>query len=489
MKKLTLILIALILLTACQPTPEDEIVIQRSDADGETGGEIVPPPEFPATIQGTASFEADGVPTELVVDAEVKTYDSAGYFRCPIEIVPYSNEVKKSFVSACVSDAEVFSDSPSRGVTRDMLNRQLEFYVSLLDESNPRWEYLFEVREEKDPEALMDYGKGEIELSIQRVQERLLTATEQIEGTRADLDNLSSPAELCADTGNMYPALIWLTPQDNNTETYALMSGATGGNPSFAINSQIMELYNSYDISIDISMDDARAVADEFVSKINGVNLIFAGEGKDYIYDFSYPFNEWGASATYVFVYVPQVNGVPLNYVDIEYLMEQTRWELRFPEGMVNSPVYQNYLYVFVNDYGINCVSWRHAAEYRIIEESKTAVSLLSFDEVMEIFYRHIEYGTNFCSTNSSKLSKSSRQTLEIDQITLGYALVRSGTGANDFELIPVWDFYGRMHEVYDNPGQIMTEEDGTRYETTLGRSYLTINAIDGTIIDRVRGY
>ncbi|MDO4544487.1 MAG: hypothetical protein Q4C01_08075, partial [Clostridia bacterium] len=104
---LTLLLTILTLFTlACQPTPEEEIVIQRSDADGETGGEIVPPPEFPATVQGTASFEADGVPTELIVDAEVKTYDAAGYFRYPIEIVPYSNEVKKSFVNACVSDTE-----------------------------------------------------------------------------------------------------------------------------------------------------------------------------------------------------------------------------------------------------------------------------------------------------------------------------------------------------------------------------------------------
>ncbi len=68
-----------------------------------------------------------------------------------------------------------------------------------------------------------------------------------------------------------------------------------------------------------------------------------------------------------------------------------------------------------------------------------------------------------------------------IDSITLGYMRVRISGDPNTFELIPVWDFFGQT--VYAPNNNQM--RPGTLYRESL----LTINAMDGTVIDRDYGY
>lgn len=111
----------------------------------------------------------------------------------------------------------------------------------------------------------------------------------------------------------------------------------------------------------------------------------------------------------------------------------------------------------------------------------------------MERFSEQIRYGTNFRSTASEEFLRPDWQTLTIDRIALGYACVLDGEGADSYRLTPVWDFYGSMVEEYDEPlsegSGWATNENGEVEETALGRSFLTINAIDGSVIDRIAGY
>ena len=64
-----------------------------------------------------------------------------------------------------------------------------------------------------------------------------------------------------------------------------------------------------------------------------------------------------------------------------------------------------------------------------------------------------------------------------IDSICLGYARVLKQDETGVGLLVPAWDFFGTV-----------TDADGTVYEEG-DRSLLTINAIDGSIIDRGLGY
>ena len=101
-------------------------------------------------------------------------------------------------------------------------------------------------------------------------------------------------------------------------------------------------------------------------------------------------------------------------------------------------------------------------------------VALLPFDEIMNIFRKHVFMNIY--------LDKGFPETMHVQQIRLSYMRVKKHN-ADDYYLLPVWDFMGYCtSEAF--PG-----------DTALARlwyfnqSFLTINAIDGSIIDRNKGY
>lgn len=59
---------------------------------------------------------------------------------------------------------------------------------------------------------------------------------------------------------------------------------------------------------------------------------------------------------------------------------------------------------------------------------------------------------------------------------------------ANPGVLVPVWDFFGSFEGFYTEEQQAQgAPETFGNYDTNM--SYLTINAIDGSVIDRGLGY
>ena len=71
---------------------------------------------------------------------------------------------------------------------------------------------------------------------------------------------------------------------------------------------------------------------------------------------------------------------------------------------------------------------------------------------------------------------------VRIDRVTLGYACVQTGVNPDQWELRPVWDFFGRRHfRYYDAQEDVWRE----RYETNLLTSWLTLDAASGEVIAR----
>ena len=69
-----------------------------------------------------------------------------------------------------------------------------------------------------------------------------------------------------------------------------------------------------------------------------------------------------------------------------------------------------------------------------------------------------------------ANVPKEEQYTIEIDRIELGLMRVYEQNNLDTGVIVPVWDFYGKING----------KSEGT---------YLTINAVDGSIIDRVGGY
>lgn len=115
---------------------------------------------------------------------------------------------------------------------------------------------------------------------------------------------------------------------------------------------------------------------------------------------------------------------------------------------------------------------------YEIGEQQVENVQMLPFTEIASVF-------ENMLQIKNSDMTYSNGKKYDIDRVTLGYMRVYDpGADSTTGLLVPVWDFFGRSedHATYD----------GEEYISVISRpmqSFMTVNAADGTVIDRDLGY
>lgn len=126
---------------------------------------------------------------------------------------------------------------------------------------------------------------------------------------------------------------------------------------------------------------------------------------------------------------------------------------------------YEKLVVVFDHASGAKLVYWE--CPYTLTETLTDSAQLLSFEQIMEIAsrllpikYAHQEKYLEY--RNEQAYCKTA------NRITLGYTRIQSKDNPKQFQLVPVWDFFD-------------AEEPDA--------SMLTLNAIDGTVIDRGYGY
>ena len=124
-----------------------------------------------------------------------------------------------------------------------------------------------------------------------------------------------------------------------------------------------------------------------------------------------------------------------------------------------------------INDSGI--VGFDYNAPLEVQDTVVENASMKSFDEIKTTFEKMI--AITKAPDNSGYKENVNTRSIKVDRVVLGYARVSEANSYDTGLLVPVWDFYGT---VTDNAWGI------TNYE-----SVMTINAIDGSLIDRTLGY
>ena len=107
-----------------------------------------------------------------------------------------------------------------------------------------------------------------------------------------------------------------------------------------------------------------------------------------------------------------------------------------------------------------------------IVTMDNANVSLLPFEEVMQIFQKQIFMNVY--------LDKGYSETMHITDIRFSYLRMKK-RNSEEFYLLPVWDFLG-----YCTDEETDDALSRSWYEN---QSFLKINAIDGSIINRNVGY
>ena len=168
----------------------------------------------------------------------------------------------------------------------------------------------------------------------------------------------------------------------------------------------------------------------------------------------------------YIFHYSRPYAGIPTTYTNEE--CSETEGN---PDGYAPSCYYESVMLV-LSENGVEWVQWKQP--YKVGDILNENVKLMSFDEIKDIAMKMIplKYASSETYYNPNEVS--------IDRIKFGYTRVLMKDAPTRYMIIPVWDFIG----TYDSP----VKASGDSGKEINGWIF-TINAVDGTSIDREYGY
>jgi hypothetical protein len=128
------------------------------------------------------------------------------------------------------------------------------------------------------------------------------------------------------------------------------------------------------------------------------------------------------------------------------------------------------------------------------VDQTTDNVELLPFAEIQAIFKKQMSLSYAYSAETESDQPLDYRRII-IEKIQLGYMRVQRQGRDGEYLMIPVWDFYGYEAMKFEDPVTaaqwvyFTLNADGEMEEREPYQSYLTVNAIDGSIIDRRMGY
>ena len=206
-----------------------------------------------------------------------------------------------------------------------------------------------------------------------------------------------------------------------------------------------------------LPLTEAKAQADHIARQL-APHMIYAGQG--IVPGFQVNGGASTALEAYIFYYAPAYE-LPWNYAN--YMLQ---YDYAIPSA-------EESLCIIVSDERIEYACW--TAPHEIVGVIDADVELLPFDQIMEVADHLLPLSLTHLEGRSLTLR------CDITQIRLGYMRVQCINDPTKLQLVPVWDFYGTLHRF----------KDGEPHHTdnTACKSWLTINAIDGTVIDRMYGY
>ena len=181
------------------------------------------------------------------------------------------------------------------------------------------------------------------------------------------------------------------------------------------------------------------------------------------------------------------VDGIPITYTyedggsitgeDAEKLSQAMENKKDYVSEVVYWP-YEEMMLMYNND-GFHTFEWKNP--YTIEDISGEYVFLLPFSDISNIFEEMLLKRQADSFNNEGDTVE-----IQVDKVVLSYMRIRD-KDAKEGTLIPVWDFFGT--KTYRNAaGEVDLVVDNI-YDGVMPESLMTINAMDGTVVDRWAGY
>jgi hypothetical protein len=150
-------------------------------------------------------------------------------------------------------------------------------------------------------------------------------------------------------------------------------------------------------------------------------------------------------------------------------------------------------IYFEIDNTGLAKFVWQSPSD--LVEELTESVTMLDFNEIVNGFLEQIAIKKTYISNEDAEYII--KREFYIDSIELSNMTIAKLNNQDEYYAAPVWDFFGYGIITYSDEyseyvkanGGYKLDEKNQRIIKNDEISYLTINALDGSIIDRSLGY
>ena len=466
------------LLAACQPTPEEEPVVNKGDGTLEEAiaAEALPPARYeaPETLRldpfGTETFQ-------VVVDAEVCVPDVERYPIVEVVLRTVTADWARDMMYKMADGKTIYTYQTETPTTKE----QIEAEIALLQQQLA------------NPDAYLPAGADEqTRAAAEKEWRELLEAWETLYQEAPDT---FEPREIDMSDAAFRTALEFrgAVESGKQRETYLSVTawyGEPGGNVEynnlvdvgmpfhFDMDSDLTDLND-----VTISAEEAVQIGLDFLAQLGETDFapaqILAGYcdpewGTDPI-----PLEEW--PQCYQIQFTRSVAGVPATYREEHYDGIGADGRERY------APAYpQESIEMDIRDSGVTYMYWSTPSELgRTLNEN---VTLMPFEQVVERFCDQILYSATPAVEETDSVIK---KTLYIDRIELGMVRALQRGSVDQWIMVPAWTFFGRTVLQYagPEPGGYPLNENNEYVSEMPGYSYLILNAVDGSVYDPGVGY
>lgn len=219
--------------------------------------------------------------------------------------------------------------------------------------------------------------------------------------------------------------------------------------------------YETADIAsiISIPKEDAYALAEQTIESMRLDNFTCSAEQGIFYrgaIDEKLP--------AYLFMFTRQIDNVSETYTSAGETTDS-----------YNTPWYYEKVYILTDEKGVLRVEYHNPND--IVETVMAETELLPFDQIQSIFEKMVVIVNNEVDDNPM-WEASGKMEYHITTVRLGLVSIREQDEDVGL-LVPAWDFMGYAQ------GRMSSNQQWAKTNTNELKSFLTINAIDGSIIDR----
>lgn len=495
-------LFGLSLLAGCAAAPDETIVRQKTgsavayqevtEADSGSSSQVSSDSLLSAKLSVPDTYTADVTSSDgvlhLTCDASVSVPETDHVSIWKVKAKEFSQDWIDSITQSFFGDAPIYDYEAYTQPTKAQIQEKLDELKSYQQQGNlDSYGVVASDLENGSPDDNSGDQSYSLQEDIASWEEAYQTAPETVEKRQI------TPGFSTSDTSGSLQSdhsFFGIAETDDASYYYRLTRDTAGDSTKILVNRIADGNQTCYWNALDIFSDSPEVPSAEKVKEIAGITSEEAMDMTDALAkklgltDFSsrsvvlavgsqvdtsgsesqtsYPYGGWMVS------YTRTVDGFPVTDED------SYGGGLESMESTIEPWCYEK-VYFYVNKEGLWYAELSNL--YELTEQQTQNTQLLSFPEISSVFEKMLPI-----QQSSTEMTEND---ISIDHVTLGYMRIYDpNTDPYSGVLVPVWDFFGSSTQMAIYEGTELTSSSSNPRT-----SYLTINAADGTIIDRLLGY